>query len=199
MGAGQAIMEKGWREFLGQLKKEPLARQVGIEIYGTNPFWKEGERRYLQSIAEEEGLSGLVIEEPKRVSYQRSLALAKGADGLLVLGVDDPNYQPSKLHTYLAVGLPVMVLCHEQSDLTRQLKGVEGVKLLGFEGERRPSFVTNSFGDAASEGSQGGMREYLQNIKEGKRWPNRSRLTAREAAIEHSKLFEMVVKAVRSN
>lgn len=210
VGAGQAIMEKGWREFLGQLKKEPLAREVGIEIYGTNPFWKDGERRYLQSIAEEMGLPGLVIEEPKRVSYQRSLALAKGADGLLVLGVDDPNYQPSKLHTYLAVGLPVMVLCHEQSDLTRQLKGVEGVKVLGFEGERRPSFATNladwggasSFAKATedeSEGSQGEMREYLQNIKEGKRWPNRSRLTAREAAIEHSKLFEMVVKAVRSS
>ena len=152
-------------------------------------------------------MSGLVIEEPKRVSYQRSLALAKGADGLLVLGVDDPNYQPSKLHTYLAVGLPVMVLCHEQSDLTRQLKGVEGVKLLGFEGERRPSFATNhaEWGEASSfakatedksEGSQGGMREYLQNIKEGKRWPNRSRLTAREAAIEHSKLFEKIVGAV---
>ena len=196
VGAGQAIMEKGWREFLGQLKKEPLARQVGIEIYGTNPFWKEGERRYLQSIAKEEGLSGLVIEEPKRVSYQRSLALAKGADGLLVLGVDDPNYQPSKLHTYLATGLPLLILAREGSTLPRQMENVEGVKVLRFEGVKVPSSTVNSFGGAASEGSQGGMREYLQSVKDGKRWPGRPRLTAREAAIGHSQLFERVVGAV---
>ncbi len=197
VGAGGAIVEKGWWEFLGQLKKEPLAKEVRIEIYGTNPFWKEGERRYLQSIAEEMGFKGLVTEEPKRVSYERSLTLVKGADGLLVLGVDDPNYQPSKLHTYLATGLPMMVLCHERSDLKRQLNGIEGVKVLKFEGERWPSFAANSFGGAASEGSQSGMREYLQSIKDGKRWPDRPRLTAREAAVEHSKLFEKIVGAVR--
>ena len=196
VGAGGTIMEKGWREFLAQLKKEPLAKEVGIEIYGTDPFWKEGERRHLQSIAEEMGLKGMVIEEPKRISYERSLALVKGADGLLVLGVDDPNYQPSKLHTYLATGLPVLVLCHERSDLPRQVGGVEGVKVLRFEGAEEPSFATSSPGGAASEGSKGGMREYFQNVKEGSRWPNRSRLTAKEAAIGHSQLFKKVVAAV---
>ena len=119
-----------------QLKKEPLAKEVVIEIYGTDPFWKTGDRVYLQEIAEEMGLGGLVVEEPKRVSYERSLALVKGADGLLVLGVDDPNYQPSKLHTYMGTGLPVMVLCHQQSDVSRQLQGVEGVKVLRFESIR---------------------------------------------------------------
>ena len=175
---------------------EALAKEVTIKIYGTNPFWRQGERRYLQSIAEEMGLSGLVIEQPKRVSYQRSLALAKGADGLLVLGVDDPNYQPSKLHTYLATGLPLLILAREGSTLPRQMESVEGVKVLRFEGVKVPSSTVNSFGGAASEGSQGGMREYLQNIKEGKRWPNRSRLTTSEAATGHSKLFERVVRAV---
>ena len=123
------------------------------------------------------------MEKPKRVSYERSLALAKGADGLLVLGVDDPSYQPSKLHTYLATGLPMMVLCHERSDLTRQLKGVEGVNILSFGGP--------------NEGQvEGGMRGYLKDVKDGKRWPGRPRLTAREAAIGHAKLFERVVRAV---
>jgi hypothetical protein len=132
------------------------------------------------------GLMGLVIEEPKRVSYEKSLALVKGADGLLVLGVDDPNYQPSKLHTYLATGLPIMVLCHERSDLTRQLKEGGGVKILSFGGPNEGQVEV-------------GMREYLQSIKDRKRWLDRSRLTAREAAIEHSKLFEMVVKSVKGS
>ena len=196
-------MEKGWREFLMALKKEPLAREVGIEIYGTNTAWRPGDRPYLQGIAEEMGLAGVVVEEPKRVSYERSLALVKGADGLLVLGVDDPNYQPSKLHTYLATGLPVMVLCHRQSDLPRQMESVEGVKVLRFEGERRPSFAANSCGGAASsiaeasedksEGSQGGIGQYLQNVKDGRRWPGRRRLTAREAAISHLGYFTKII------
>lgn len=192
VGAGGSIMEKGWREFLMALKKEPLAGKVGIEIYGTNPFWKDGEPRFLQSIAEEMGLRGLVVEEPTRVSYERSLALVKGADGLLVLGVDDPNYQPSKLHTYLATELPVMVLCHQQSDLPQQLEGLEGVNILKFEAERRPSFAANSCGGAATEGSQGGIEEYLQNVNEGKRWPGRKRLTVKEAAAGHVRLFNAV-------
>ncbi len=191
VGAGGTIMEKGWREFLGQLRKEPLANEVGIEIYGTDPFWKEGERRHLQSIAEEMGLKGMVIEEPKRVSYERSMALAKGADGLLVLGVDDPNYQPSKLHTYLATGLPVLILAREGSTLPRQMEDVEGVKVLRFEGAKVLSFGGPNEGQV-----EGGMREYFQNVKEGSRWPGRPRLTAKEAAIGHSQLFEKVVGAV---
>ena len=185
-------MEKGWREFLMALKKEPLAREVGIEIYGTNTAWRSGDRPSLQGIAEEMGLAGVVVEEPKRVSYERSLALVKGADGLLVLGVDDPNYQPSKLHTYLATGLPVIVLARAGSDLPRQIEGVEGVNILKFEAERRPSFAANSCGGAATEGSQGGIGEYLQSVKDGKRWPGRKRLTADQAAAGHARLYAAV-------
>jgi len=180
VGAGGTIMEKGWREFLGQLKNEPLAKEVGVEIYGTNTAWKEGDRPYLQGIADEMGLKGFVIEEPKRVSYGQSLALVKGADGLLVLGVDDPNYQPSKLHTYLATGLAVLVLCHERSDLKRQLNGIEGVNIL-------------SFGGPNEDQVEGGMREYFQNVNEGRRWPNRLRLTAKEAAISHLRFFTKII------
>ena len=180
VGAGGTIMEKGWREFLGQLKKDALVKGVGIEIYGTNTAWKEGDRPYLQGIAEEMGFKGLVTEEPKRISYERSLALVKGADGLLVLGVDDPNYQPSKLHTYLATGLAVLVLCHERSDLKRQLNGIEGVNIL-------------SFGGPNEDQVEGGMREYFQKVNEGRRWPNRLRLTAKEAAISHLRFFTKII------
>jgi len=197
VGAGGAIMEKGWREFLGQLKKEPLVKEVGIEIYGTNTAWKPGDRPYLQGIAEEMGLKGLLIEEPRRISYERSLALAKGADGLVVLGVDDPNYQPSKLHTYLATGLPVLILAREGSTLPRQMKDVEGVKVLRFEDAKGLPFPTNSSSGAASKGSQTSVRDYLISVKEGKRWPNRSRLTAKEAAAGHARLFNQLTRKVK--
>ena len=105
----------------------------------------------------------------------------KGADGLLVLGVDDPSYQPSKLHTYLATGLPIMVLCHERSDLVRQMEEIEGVNIL-------------RFGDSKAGQVEVGMREYLRSIKDGKRWPDRPRLTAQESARSHAELFERLIK-----
>ncbi len=201
-GAGGNIMERGWREFLRQWKKEGEA-EVCVEIHGTETHWTGGRRPYLEAVAEEEGMKGLVIEEPERITYERSLALIQGADGLLVLGVDDPHYQPSKLHTYLATGLPVMVLARAGSDLPRQMEGVEGVNILRFQAERRPSFAANSYGGAASsfaeasedksEGSQFGIREYLQSVKEGRRWPGRKRLTAKEAAISHLSFFTNII------
>ena len=130
-------------------------------------------------------MKGVVIEEPERITYERSLALIQGADGLLVLGVDDPHYQPSKLHTYLATGLPVMVLCHEQSDLPRQLESVEGVNVLRFEGGKVI--------DGGKEQVKSGMTEYLQSVKEGRRWPGRKWLTAKEAAISHLSFFTKII------
>ena len=182
VGAGGTIMEKGWREFLEALKKESASREIIIEIYGTNPFWKEGDRRFLQAIAEEMGLPGVVIEEPTRVSYERSLALVKGADGLLVLGVDDPNYQPSKLHTYLATGLPIMVLARAGSALPVQLRGVgNGVGLL-------------EFGEGGRGQLEGGIWCYLEAVKGANRWPGRRFLTAGEGALAHIKFFEKVTR-----
>jgi hypothetical protein len=187
VGAGGAIMEKGWREFLVQLKKEPSAKEVVIEIYGTDPFWKTGDRVYLQEIAEAMGLGGLVVEEPKRVTYERSLALVKGADGLLVLGVDDPNYQPSKLHTYLATGLPVMVLARAGSTLPQQLSGADqGVCVL-------------EFGENGRGQVQGGIGENLEAVQQSKRWPQRKRLTEGEAAFSHAQLFNEVTRKGKLN
>jgi hypothetical protein len=137
------------------------------------------------------GLRGLVVEEPTRVSYERSLALVKGADGLLVLGVDDPNYQPSKLHTYLGTGLPVMVLARAGSNSPQQLSGTDqGVCVFEFGGGGKVG-VVNGRGQV-----QGEIGEYLQSVKEGKRWPARKRLTVKEAAYSHAQLFNALTRAV---
>ena len=63
-------------------------------------------------------------------------------------------------------------------------------------GKGRPSFAANSSGGAASEGLQSGIGEYLQSVKEGKRWPGRKRLTVKEAAITHAQLFNELTRAV---
>ena len=63
----------------------------------------------------------------------------------------------------------------------RQLESVEGVNVLRFEGGKVI--------DSGKEQVESGISEYLQSVKEGRRWPGRKRLTVKEAAAGHAKLF----------
>jgi hypothetical protein len=50
-----------------------------------------------------------VEEDPRRLSYRRSLEALADADGALILGVDDQGYMPSKLFSYALSGKPLLV------------------------------------------------------------------------------------------
>jgi hypothetical protein len=180
VGAGGSIMERGWRALVDLLKQAPEAVRVGFEIYGTAGSWRPGRQGHLEQIAEGQGLAGAVSEMPARIPYAESLRLIKGADGLLVLGVDDPNYQPSKLHTYLATGLPVLVLARAESDLAsfvqRAGPGVYGLK----------------FGDGVDRAANlQAVRGFLADVEAGQRCGAGQRpvLVPRRAAAEHVELL----------
>lgn len=182
VGAGGAIMERGWRALL-EAWKAVGPEGVGVEIYGTAGSWKPGEKGSLQAIAEGCGV-GCVEERPARISYARSLELVKGADGLLVLGVDDPSYRPSKLHTYLATGLPVLVVLHERSALAESLEQAgAGIHLV-------------RFGDSShaekNRGTVAGFRKDLLPA-ERRQAHARSWLDPQSAAAGHAALFESVL------
>jgi hypothetical protein len=70
--------------------------------------WREGDPRHLADLAREQGIADLVIEDPRRISYRRSLELLLESDGALILGVDDAGYMPSKLFTYALSGKPLL-------------------------------------------------------------------------------------------
>lgn len=181
IGAGGTIMERGWRALL-EAWKEAGSKGLGIEIHGTAGPWRPGQTGHLQAVAEEGGVSS-VDERPARIPYARSLELVKGADGLLVLGVDDPNYRPSKLHTYLATGLPVLVVVHERSDL---------VKWLGSAG---PGIHVVRFGEAThAESNQRAVEAFVAEVESAKRWniAERAVLLPAVAATEHTKFFDRV-------
>lgn len=184
VGAGGTIMEKGWRALL-EAWKAVGPGGIGIEVYGTAGSWRPGQTGHLQAVAEAGGVSD-VDERPARIPYARSLELVKGADGLLVLGVDDPNYRPSKLHTYLATGLPVLVVVHERSGLGNWLESAG------------PGIHVVRFGESShAEGNKTAVAHFIEEIEETRRWKigDRKILLPAAAAAEHSKFFERI-KAV---
>lgn len=54
------------------------------------------------------GVGDLVLEDPRIVAYSDAVSWVVAADGLLVLGVDDSAYMPSKLFLYALTGKPLL-------------------------------------------------------------------------------------------
>ena len=120
VGIGGATRSESFRilcEGLASLRRNSfaLADRVRIDLHGTMIGWQAGDRRLLQEIADGFGVGELVCESPTTVTYHESLQLAEQADGLLVLGVDDVAYMPSKLFSYLLFGKPVLLCLRDDS------------------------------------------------------------------------------------
>jgi hypothetical protein len=158
-------------------------------LHGTDTDWRKNKSRYLQDVAERAGLAGVAEEYPARISYADSLSLVTGANGLLVLGVDDANYRPSKLQTYLATGLPLLVLVHAASPLGAELASVgPGVHVVTFEGP-----------DVARARNLESVQKFLGEVEAGARWPAAERKVLRpeDSAEHHARLFERVLESTK--
>ncbi len=189
VGAGGNIMEKGWLELVACLQQCESRPLPAIELHGTDTDWRMNKRRYLQDAAERAGLSGVAEEHPARIGYADSLSFVKGADGLLVLGVDDPNYRPSKLQTYLASGLPVLALVHGDSRLVSELASAgPGVHVVTFESP-----------DVARARNLESVQRFLGEVEAGARWPAAERKVLRpeDSAEHHARLFERVLESTK--
>ena len=186
IGAGGSIMEKGWRELISCLREENLSADLRIDLLGTDTNWEHNRRRYLQDVAEQSGLRQLVHEEPARVSYRDSMKFTMEAAGLMVLGVDDLNYRPSKLQTCIASGLPLLVVMHADSELAKTVEQAgPGVHVVKFGGSA-----------ADHDRNRAALRNYLSGVKEKCRGARseRSFLTPQDAAEGHAALFNRVVE-----
>jgi hypothetical protein len=97
---------------------------VRFRLYGTTYNWKSGEKKQLESIAEEIGVGDLVTEFPERISYRQSLELLLQSEGALILGVDDAGYMPSKLFSYGLSGKPLLASLRRDSPAFFQFQSI---------------------------------------------------------------------------
>lgn len=139
VGVGAELMARSFGSFLSileKVQKENVKTLQGltVHLFGTDGRWKPGRPKILQQLAEEKGLGGLVEENPKIIPYSKSLALMRNADGLLVLGVDDPAYMPSKLFSYSFSGNPLLAILTKDSQAQKYFKKTPEIGLLALFG-----------------------------------------------------------------
>jgi hypothetical protein len=189
VGAGGAIMAESFtaicRSLAAVADHEPaLLDGLRIRILGTFACWKEGEPKPLEELANGLGLGGVVIEEPSRIGYVRALQLAQCSDGLLVLGVDEHGYVPSKLFTYALTGAPLLASLRA---------GGAAAELM----EQHPGFghFITFRGRSATATAFDVVHAFLREVRSGQRFDRRADLEdylSPGMARKHAALFDQV-------
>ncbi len=191
VGAGRAIMAKSFERVcraLARLNKQEagLLSNLKIRLFGTYAHWQDGDPRELQGVAKREGVGDMVEERPKRIGYVDALRLALDADGLLVLGVDDTAYMPSKLFLYSMTGKPLLACMRRDSQVNAYF-------------DKYPEIGTLiHFGDSIEdlEREDELIREFLKEVagrKTHARPALREEFSASAMAMHHAELFERCV------
>jgi hypothetical protein len=104
-----------------------------IQLFGTEPS-AAGQAPVLTRIIAEEGMKDIISEYPKRLGYLEALRRVMDADGLLVLGVNDAAYNPSKLFLYGLTGKPILACMRIDSVVNEYFTRVPDLgRLIHFE------------------------------------------------------------------
>jgi hypothetical protein len=122
VGVGSVLMRRSFQRIARGLRRlrrhQPaLVSRLRIELRGTDANWRAGQHKVLKYEADLAGVGDLVAEDPTLVPYSEAAAVAAAADALLVLGIDDPAYMPSKLFSYASLGKPLLACVHHKSQI----------------------------------------------------------------------------------
>jgi glycosyltransferase involved in cell wall biosynthesis len=120
VGTGGPLMVRSFSllcRALSQLRArhDDRLEHLRLELYGTASVLGRDFQSHLARIASDAGVPDIVSEDPRRVTYRRSLELLSQGDGALILGVDDAGYMPSKLFTYASAGKPLLASLRRDS------------------------------------------------------------------------------------
>jgi len=126
VGAGGTIMSTAARILFralasGRARGERF-RRVTLEFTGTSYAPAAQARPSLAPIAAAEAVGDRVQESTDRIGYQAALRALRSAGFLVLIGSDDPDYNASKVFTYLLAQRPLIAIVHEASPMAELLR-----------------------------------------------------------------------------
>jgi hypothetical protein len=170
------------------------AERLRLHFIGTSYADAARSRRFVIPLAERYEVADLVAEQPSRIGYLDSLRLMRQADGLILLGTDDPAYAPSKLFPYYMADRPMLALVHAGSLAQRQLVALRCshlATLLSPGAETAPTSMVAATLMASARGDQAALTRPRRDA-----W-FRANLTAEALAVRQCALFEEALAGAR--
>ena len=196
VGVGAEIMAKSFRRIADGMarlrQREPeLVSRLRFRFSGTDGRWSEGQPKILLEQAEAAGIGDLVEENPRIIAYREATRRAVAADGLLVLGVDDPAYMPSKLFLYALTGKPLLACMHARSQVNDYFQRLPELgTLIHFDGPAENEATEDAL-----------LLNFLRQAAERKTFAReniRAEFSAAAMARQHAELFDKIVASNES-
>ena len=125
-----------WLGGAGVAAAAPEPWFVGTKYLGTDRT-----QSLVVALAEAEGVNEWVREHESRVPYFEGLKMLQSADAVLVIGSDDPSYNPSKVYSVLLAGRPVLALIHRSSAAAERLRQCSNAVVIPFDSADTPDDI----------------------------------------------------------
>jgi hypothetical protein len=169
--------KRGLEEF------ESLFNKFRINFVGTSYAPKGLGKKTIQPIAIELGLGDYVKEETDRIPFYNGLATLQAADGLCILGSDDPQYTASKIYPYITSDKPLISVFHPASSAVTILTNCNAGEIITFDTTE----------DAAFEKLKTFVESVVTKGKPSIKWTAFEPYTAKEMTKRQCRLFDRVL------
>lgn len=134
-GADMATALRGLFTAIRDHADEDLRKRVRLHFIGTSYAAAGTGIKTVSPIAAEFGLENIVLENPDRMAYSKTLQCLREADALIVPGSNDPAYTASKIYPYLLARRPLLAIFHRQSSVVDLIGQVGGAVCVSFESD----------------------------------------------------------------
>lgn len=114
-------------------RRPDLGERLVLNFVGTSNQPDATGPGPVTTMAERLALSHLVRETPARVPYLQALTLLARADGLMLVGSDEPHYTASKIYPNLMAARPYVSIFHGASSAHRILSAAGGGHCYSFD------------------------------------------------------------------
>ena len=182
IGVLGAVMNKGLDLLLRNIsQQEAFKNKYEIIFKGTSYAPAHLATKTTPPFAKKYDLTN-VNESTERIGMYEVLQELQTADGLLIMGTDDPGYTASKLYPYLQTGKPILAILHPMSSANAILKELSNAVVISLQ-DKNETVIEK-------------LNQFQEIIENKKYFVDRKKLeqfSAKNLTLRQTLLFERVI------
>lgn len=114
----------------GLVEREEQFNKIRFHFIGTSYAPNGQGIPTISPIADDMGIADFVYEQTDRISFYDTIYSLITADGLMIIGSDDPQYTASKIYPYILAERPLLAFFHPESSAAHIIKNCSTGKVI---------------------------------------------------------------------